>query len=198
MNETTWWYLSRASGIVAMVLLVLSVLWGVMLSTRALKPHDRPAWLLEVHKWLGGTALAMTALHLLGLALDGYVDFGPSELFVPGASGYRTVAVAIGVVSLYLMIAVQATSYMRRWLSRRAWHRVHLLSYVLVWSTAIHAGLASTDTGNRAYQALALILTMIAVAATMVRILRPARADWSQGVANRARTTGSEASRLVG
>jgi len=198
MNETTWWYLSRASGIVAMVLLVFSVLWGVMLSTRALKPHDRPAWLLEVHKWLGGTALAMTALHLIGLALDGYVDFGPSELFVPGASSYRTLAVAIGVVSLYVMIAVQATSYMRRWLSRRAWHRIHLLSYVLVWTTAIHAGLAGTDTVNRAYQALALLLTMIAVAATMVRILQPAREDRSAAARRRGPTAASEPSRLPG
>ena len=68
MNEQVWWYLSRSSGIIALVLLVLSVTWGVLLATRALKPHDRPAWLLEVHKWLGGTALAMTGLHLIGRA----------------------------------------------------------------------------------------------------------------------------------
>ena len=44
MNEKVWWYLSRSSGIIALVLLVLSVVWGVLLATRALKPHDRPAW----------------------------------------------------------------------------------------------------------------------------------------------------------
>ena len=175
MNEKVWWYLSRSSGIVALVLLVASVVWGVLLATRVLKPHDRPAWLLDLHRWLGGTALAMTGLHLLGLYLDGYIDYGVIELLVPGASEYRPLAVAIGVLSLYVMIAIQATSYLRRRLSKRVWRGVHLLSYGLVWGASLHAGLAGTDTVNRAYQALAIALTMIAVAATVVRVVTPHR-----------------------
>lgn len=181
MSEQTWWYLSRSSGIVAMVLLVLSVVWGILLSTRALKPMDRPAWLLDLHRWLGGTALVMTGLHLLGVYFDGYIDFGFTELLVPGASEYRPLAVAIGVVSLYVMIAVQATSYLRRWMSKRAWRTVHMSSYGLVWGAAIHAGLAGTDTVNRAYQVLALVLTMVAVAAVIVRILSPGRRQPAAG-----------------
>jgi DMSO/TMAO reductase YedYZ heme-binding membrane subunit len=173
MNEKVWWYLARSSGIIALVLLVLSVVWGVLLATRALRPMDRPAWLLDLHKWLGGMALVMTGLHMLGLYLDGYIEFGFADLLIPGASEYKTLAVAIGVLSLYVMIAVQATSYMRRWLSKRVWHGIHLMSYGLVWGAAIHAGMAGTDTVNRAYQALAILLTMVAVAATMIRIVMP-------------------------
>jgi DMSO/TMAO reductase YedYZ heme-binding membrane subunit len=175
MNEQIWWYLSRSSGIVALVLLVLSVVWGILLATRALKPHDRPAWLLDLHGWLGVTALVMTGLHLLGLYADGYVDFGVTELFVPGTSEYRPVAVAIGVVSLYVMVAVQVTASLRHRLPRRVWRSTHLLSYGLVWGAALHAGLAGTDTVNRAYQVLAIVLTMVAAAATIVRILTPGR-----------------------
>src|SRR5688572_18628698 len=91
VNEKLAWYVARSSGIVALVLLVASLTWGVLLATRVLRPHDRPAWLLDLHRWLGGLALAMTGLHLAGLWLDGYVHFGPAELFVPGASGYRPV-----------------------------------------------------------------------------------------------------------
>jgi DMSO/TMAO reductase YedYZ heme-binding membrane subunit len=173
VNEKVWWYLARSSGIVALVLLVLSVVWGVLLATRALRPMDRPAWLLDLHKWLGGMALAMTGLHMVGLYLDGYIEFGFTELLVPGASEYRPVAVAIGVLSFYVMVAVQVTSYMRRWLSKRVWHAIHVLSYGLVWGAALHAGMAGTDTVNRAYQALAILLTMVAVAATMIRIVSP-------------------------
>lgn len=180
MSEKTWWYLSRSSGIVAMVLLLLSVVWGILLVTRALKPMDRPAWLLDMHKWLGGTALVMTGLHLLGLYLDGYIEFGLAELFVPGASEYEPLAVAIGVVSLYVMVAVQATSYLRRWLPKRAWRGIHLLSYGLVWAAAIHAGMAGTDTVNRLYQVLALVLAMLAVGAMLVRIVTPGRARRAQ------------------
>ena len=175
MNEKVWWYLARSSGIVAMVLLVASVVWGVLLATRALKPHDRPAWLLDLHRWLGGTALVMTGLHLTGLVLDGYISFGLAELFVPGASSYRPLAVALGVLSMYVMIAIQASSYMRKHLSTRVWRGIHVSSYGVVWLAALHAGMAGTDTVNRVYQALALVLTMVAVAATIVRILAPGR-----------------------
>jgi DMSO/TMAO reductase YedYZ heme-binding membrane subunit len=175
VNEKIWWYLSRSSGIVAMALLVLSLVWGVLLATRVLKPHDRPAWIREVHSWLGGTALVMTGLHLLGLWLDGYVEFGPAELFVPGASDYRPVAVTFGVLSLYVLLAVQLTSWFRRRLPARAWRGVHLMSYGLVWGAAVHAGMAGTDIVNRAYQALAILLTMLAVGATLVRIVTPTR-----------------------
>ncbi len=175
MNEKIWWYVARSSGIVALVLLVASVVWGVALATRVLKPHDRPAWLLDLHRWLGGSALVMTALHLVGLLLDGYIDFGFADVLVPGASSYRPVAVAIGVFSLYALVAVQVTSYLRRWLSRQVWHGIHMLSYLVVWAAALHAGLAGTDVTNRAYQILALVLTIAAVAAGVVRVLTPGR-----------------------
>ena len=135
VNEHVWWYLARSSGIVALVLLVLSLVWGVLLATRALRHIIRPAWLLDLHKWLGGMALVMTGLHLLGLFLDGYIDYGFTELLVPGASAYRPLAVAIGILSFYVLVAIQATSYMRRRLSKRLSQRaIHLLSYGLVWS----------------------------------------------------------------
>jgi DMSO/TMAO reductase YedYZ heme-binding membrane subunit len=176
VNEKIWWYLSRSSGIVALVLLVATVVWGILLSTRVLKPHDRPAWLLDLHKWLGGSALVMTVLHMLGLYLDGYIDYGFTELLVPGTSTYRPLAVAFGVLSFYVLVAVQVTSYFRNRLSKRMWRSVHMLSYGLVWGAAIHAGTAGTDVVNRAYQVLALVLTVIAVSATVVRVLMPARA----------------------
>lgn len=175
MNEKIWWYLSRSSGIVALALLVASVLWGVLLATRALRPFDRPAWLLDLHRWLGGMALVMTGLHMLGLVLDGYVSFGAADLLVPGAASYRPLAVALGVLSMYVMIAVQVSGYLRRQLSARAWRAIHVSSYGVVWGAAIHAGLAGTDTVNRAYQVLALVLTLAAVAASVVRIVTPGR-----------------------
>jgi DMSO/TMAO reductase YedYZ heme-binding membrane subunit len=175
VSEKIWWYLARSSGIVALILLVVSLVWGVLLATRALRHIDRPAWLLDIHRWLGGTALVMTGLHLLGLLLDGYIDYGFTELLVPGTSAYRPLAVAIGILSFYVLVAIEATSYMRRRLSKRVWRGIHLLSYGLVWSAAIHAGMAGTDRVNRAYHVLALLLTMVAVAATVLRIVTPGR-----------------------
>jgi predicted ferric reductase len=175
MNEQIWWYLSRSSGIVAMVLLVATTVWGILLATRVLKPVDRPAWLLDLHRWLGGTALVMTVLHLVGLYFDGFVNFGPVELLLPGASSYRPLAVAIGVVSMYLLVAVQATSLMRRRLSKRVWRGVHLSSYALVWGAMIHAEMSGTDVTSRLYQLLMALMAGVTVGAVVIRLLTPHR-----------------------
>jgi DMSO/TMAO reductase YedYZ heme-binding membrane subunit len=117
--------------------------------------------------------------------LDGWVSFGVVDVLVPGASAYRPFAVALGILSMYVMIAVQATSYLRRRLPIRLWRAIHVSSYGLVWGASLHAGLAGTDTVNRAYQVLALLLTLIAVAATVVRIVAQPRGQRAAAMVER-------------
>jgi DMSO/TMAO reductase YedYZ heme-binding membrane subunit len=176
MNPQVWWYLARASGIVAWVLLVASVVWGVLLATRVLKPADRPAWLLAMHRWLSALAVTCTGLHLGALVADSYIHFGWAELFVPWASAWKPTAVAIGVIAFWLLVLVQVSSLMMRRLPKRMWRGIHITSYVMVWSVSVHAGLAGTDVSNRLYQAVALLLTIAAVSAAMIRVLTPRRA----------------------
>jgi predicted ferric reductase len=171
MNHLVWWYLARASGIVAWALLVAGLVWGVLLATRVLRPHDRPAWLLDLHRWLAGPAIAMVGLHIGALVADSFVHFGAADVLVPLASSWRPLPVALGVLSLYGLAAVEVTSLAMRRLSRRAWRAVHLTSYGLVWLVSLHAGLAGTDTFNLAYRGVAVVLTVAAVAATCVRLL---------------------------
>lgn len=176
MNEQVWWYLARSSGLVAWVLLVGSVVLGVLLSTRALKPLDRPAWLLALHRWMSGLAVAATGLHLAGLVADNYVHFGLVDLLVPFASTWKPEAVAVGVVALYLLALVQITSLLMARLPKRVWRGIHLSSYAMVWLVTVHAGLAGTDVGNRVYQGVALLLTIAAVTAAVLRVLVGRRA----------------------
>ena len=169
MTTQAWWYLARASGIVAWALLVASVAWGVLLTTRVLRPHDSPAWLLDLHRWLGGLAVATIALHVAALVADTYVHFGAADVLVPFASAWRPLAVALGVVAGWGVVAVQVTSVAMRHLPRRAWHAIHLTSYMTVWLASIHAGLAGSDTVNFAYRAVAVALTAVAAAAMLTR-----------------------------
>ena len=83
VDEHFWWYLSRASGMVAWLALSATCLWGILLITRMLKPADRPAWLLDLHRYLGLLAVVFTVVHLLGLVADNFVHFGFKELFIP-------------------------------------------------------------------------------------------------------------------
>jgi Ferric reductase like transmembrane component len=166
-----WWYLARAAGIVAWALLVAGLVWGVLLSTRVLRPHDRPAWLLDLHRWLAGLAVAMVGLHVGALVADTFVHFGPADVLVPLASGWHPVAVAFGVVAAYGLVAVQATSLAMRRLPRRGWRAVHLTSYGTVWLVSVHAGLAGSDAINPVYRTVALILVVAATGAAVTRLL---------------------------
>ncbi len=175
MNAQVWWYLARSSGIVALVLLLLSMVWGILLATRVLRPNDRPAWLLDLHRWFGSLAVVMTTLHLVGLVMDNYVHFGMREIFIPGESSYEPLAVAFGILAMYALVAVQVSSYFRRRLPKVLWRRIHLVSYVMLWASAMHAGMAGTDVGSRAYQMLAFALTLAGTGAILVRLLVPNR-----------------------
>lgn len=171
MHPQFWWWLSRATGMVAGILLVASLLWGVLLATRALKPVDRPAWLLAIHRWVSALACVGIVLHMVSLVADNYVHFSWKELFVPGGSAWKTAPVALGVVAFYLVALVQATSLVMRRLPTRWWKGIHYGGYLAVWLTSLHGALAGTDVSNRLYQAVALVLTIVAVTAGIVRVL---------------------------
>jgi DMSO/TMAO reductase YedYZ heme-binding membrane subunit len=148
MNPQTWWYLARASGLVAWGLLSASVVWGLLLSTRLTKGRPTPAWILDLHRFLGGSAVIFTALHLAGLVADSYVHFGIADLLVPYASSWQPAAVALGIVALYLLAAVEITSLLMRRLPRKLWHGIHLTSYAVFWLATFHLLLAGTDAAN--------------------------------------------------
>jgi hypothetical protein len=63
------WFVARAGGIVAWALTAGSVIWGLLLSTRPLGRRPRPAWLFDLHRFLGGLAVIFTAVHVLAVAL---------------------------------------------------------------------------------------------------------------------------------
>lgn len=170
VSPQLWWYVARASGIVAWLMLTASVVWGVVLSTKAFPNRRRPAWLLDLHRWLGGLTVAFVAIHLTALVADSYVHFDLADLAVPFASDWKPGPVAYGVVAVWLLVAVQLTSLARRRLSRRVWHGVHLTSYAVFWLTSIHAALAGTDRNQVLYQATAAVAILAVAWAAMYRL----------------------------
>ncbi len=96
MNPQFWWFLTRASGIVAWLMLTASVIWGIVLSTKAFPETRRPAWLLDLHRWLGGLTVSFVVIHLVALVADSYVQFDLVDLAVPFASAWKPLAVALG------------------------------------------------------------------------------------------------------
>jgi DMSO/TMAO reductase YedYZ heme-binding membrane subunit len=189
VHPQLWWWVSRSTGMVAGVLLVASLVWGVLVSTRALKPIDRPAWLLDMHRWFSALACVLIVVHLIALVADNFVHFSWAELFVPGASPWKTMPVALGVVAFWLIVVVQGTSLLQRRMPRDLWKFIHYFAYLAVWLTSLHGALAGTDAGNVVYRWVAMVLTFVAVAAAATRaVVGTARA---QAARRRARAEAS-------
>lgn len=148
MDPQLWWHVARASGLTAWALLSLSVLWGLLLSTRVLGGRAAPAWLLDLHRSLGALTVTFTAVHMIGLYVDEYIHFGARELFVPLASEYRPWAVAWGVVAMYLLLAVALTSWARHWIPDLLWRWIHRSAFVAFALSTTHTLTAGTDARN--------------------------------------------------
>jgi DMSO/TMAO reductase YedYZ heme-binding membrane subunit len=139
------WYVARASGIVAWALILLTIVWGLLLATKVLGRKPGPAWLLSLHRYLGALAVAFVGVHVGAILLDSYTSFGVTDVLVPFTGSWHPLAVAWGIVGMYLLAAIEITSLLRHKLSNRAWHAVHLLSYFLFATTTVHMLTAGTD-----------------------------------------------------
>jgi len=88
-SEKLYWYMARAGGLTSWWLVALAVFWGLMLSTRVTRGKATPAWLLDLHRFLGGLSIVFLALHIAGLMGDKWLQLSMKEALVPRASEPR-------------------------------------------------------------------------------------------------------------
>jgi predicted ferric reductase len=165
------WYVARSSGIVAWATVTASILWGLALSSRLVRKRGVPAWLLDLHRYLGTLSLVFVLIHLGGLWADNFVYFGPSELFVPMKSPWKTGAVAWGIVAFYFLAAIQISSWLMRYMKRRIWHAIHLSSIGLWITATVHTFLAGQDRHNTLLQWFVVASTILVVQLTVFRLI---------------------------
>ena len=175
MTSQVWWYVARSGGIVAWLLLAASVLWGVALSSRFLGTKPKPNWMLDLHRFLGGLSVVFTAVHLVALLADSFVTITIVHVLVPFTGKYHTVAMAWGVLALYLLLAVEVTSLFRRRLPRRAWRAIHYLSFPLFMAGTVHLLLVGTDRATVPLRVGVLAAVALVCTATFVRIVKAGR-----------------------
>lgn len=163
MASHTWWYVARAGGLVAWGLVLASCVWGLLHATRALGRRPTPAWMLSTHRYVGALAVVFTGVHILGLVADSYVSFGIDEVLVPFASSWHPVAVAWGVVAMWMLVAVEGTSLAREHLPQHVWRGIHLLSYPILAFTTVHLLAAGTDAKSLLPETLAVAVGVVTV-----------------------------------
>ncbi len=139
------WYVTRSAGIVAYLVLWLSVAWGLAVSSRILDTLLHRSFTYEFHQFLSLLAIGFIALHIIVLYFDRYLPYSISQLLVPFLSPYRPVWVGIGVIALYLTLLVTVTFYLRSRIGMKAFRSIHVLSLVAYLATAVHGLMSGTD-----------------------------------------------------
>jgi predicted ferric reductase len=159
-SATNLWYVTRATGLVALVLLTISMVLGVLASVR----YERaglPRFVTSgLHRNTSLLALAFTGAHIVTTLADTYAPVRVQDVVVPFISAYRPFWLGLGAIAFDLMLAATITSLLRSRMSYRRWQAVHLTSY-LCWPVAVLHGLG---TGSDAPVRWVLLLTLVCVA----------------------------------
>ncbi len=144
----TLWYVTRATGVAAYIALSLSVALG-MLRTIARNARERLSWVVdELHQFIATLAGVLVLGHLTALALDPFLPFSVTNLLLPVAEPYRPLAVNLGVLSLYSMVVLLFSSWLRRRLPYKTWRGLHYVSFVAFVVVTAHGWLAGSDSGE--------------------------------------------------
>ncbi len=174
-GSTVFWYASRATGIVAMVLLTVVLVLGLVVTRQGRIPGLPRFAVAGLHRNLSLLAVAFIAVHVLTAVLDSYVSIPLRSSLIPFTSGYERFWLGLGAVSLDLMLAMIVTSLIRGRLNRRLWRAVHLLAY-LSWPVALAHGIgASKDLQQGRLLGLAVGCALVVVAAVAWRLAAAAR-----------------------
>lgn len=145
-SDPTFWIEARASGMLAFVLLTVSVLAGIVLKSRPFGKALKPATVTDTHRFLALLCLGATAIHGVSLVLDSTVHIGVTDLLVPGTVSYRPIWVGVGVVAAELMVLVYASFSQRKRIGAQNWRRLHWATYGIFAAMLVHGVMSGTDT----------------------------------------------------
>jgi methionine sulfoxide reductase heme-binding subunit len=169
-SSTALWYASRATGVVALVLLTAVVVLGILVSRRGRLPGLPRFATTSLHRSLSLLAVAFTAVHVVTAIADPYVTIGIAAAVIPFTSPYKPLWVGLGAASLDIIAALIITSLARARIGRRTWRAVHWLAYAS-WPVAlVHSIGSGTDLRGGVLLALAVLCTAAVVGATGWRI----------------------------
>ena len=169
-----FWYLSRAAGFTAYLLLFFSVAIGIAIGTRFADRFAKRNVLFDLHRFTTILALAFTVFHVYILLGDQYFSYNVWELSIPFLNPYRTIETAVGVFAAYAMVLIVVSFYVRQYIGFRAWRAVHFLTFALFAAAVYHGIAAGTDTtevwAKGLYMATASVTMMLVLYRVQYRI----------------------------
>lgn len=148
LGDHIWWLASRASGLVALALVTISVGLGLTMAGRIMRAPGRARILTAIHEQTALAALVAIGIHGVTLLGDAFLNPGIVGITVPGAMDYRPVWTGLGIAGGYLAAILGLTFYIRRRIGPRLWRRAHRFTIVVYALAVAHTLGAGSDAGT--------------------------------------------------
>ncbi|HEX5223590.1 MAG TPA: ferric reductase-like transmembrane domain-containing protein [Solirubrobacteraceae bacterium] len=176
-GSSGYWYLTRSTGTVALLLLTASVVLGVV-DVRRWSSQRWPRFVIDsLHRNTALLAMVFLVLHILTSVLDGFAPISLADAIVPFGGSYRPLWLGLGAVSFDLLIAIVLTSVMRARIGVTTWRTVHWLVYAS-WPIALLHGLGTGSDVTRTWQlAISVVCAAGVLLALLARVLDRAAAS---------------------
>lgn len=188
-GPSAYWYLTRSSGAVALILLTLALVLGVV-DLRRWSTETWPRFAIDsLHRSVSLLALAFLCLHILTAVLDTFAPISLVNAVIPFTGSYRPLWLGLGALAFDLTVAVILTSVLRRRLGHRVWRITHWLAYAS-WPLALLHGFG---TGSDVKSAWSLALSIGCLTAVAGAVLIRVADGWPEQLARRGAALGAAA-----
>ena len=167
-SSTALWYISRATGMVSLVLFTAVMVLGLLVSRQGKLPGLPRFARRALHRYLSLLAVSFVAVHVASAVADSFVNIGAGRGDGPVRLAVPPVWLGLGAVALDLMIAVIVTSLSARRIGRRTWRAVHWLAYAS-WPVAIAHSIGAGRPAQRSAAWLAIACTPAVAIAVALR-----------------------------
>ena len=186
-DTQAYWFMARAGGIVAYLLLWLATIWGIVMSSKAAKGHMSPLTIFGLHETLPLLATLFAAFHALILLGDSFINFNVIHILIPFTSPYKPVWTGLGTIALLFSAALIVSFYVRKQIGQRAWRLLHFTAYLAFVLALVHGLMAGSDSGSPVIKLMYLFSGATVLFFTYYRLLtiRPKTAGKSQKATNR-------------
>jgi DMSO/TMAO reductase YedYZ heme-binding membrane subunit len=174
VGPSAYWYLTRASGTVAVILLTASMVIGIAAIARLHGPGV-PRFVVDgVHRTASLLAVAFLAIHIITGVLDSFASISLLDAVIPFVGSYRPLWLGLGAIAFDLLLAVAITSLIRDRMGHATWRGVHWLAYA-AWPLAVVHGLG---TGSDVRQSWLQIITVACILAVLAAVVGRAMIGW--------------------
>ena len=185
-TPSAFWYMTRGTGTVALILLTCTVALGIA-NVRRTQVGGAPRFVLQaVHRNLSLLAVTFLVVHIATTLLDGFAPISVINVVVPFTSSYRPIWLGLGAIAFDLLVAITVTSLLRLRMGYEVWRATHWLAYAS-WPIALVHGLG-TGTDPKAHWMM--LVTIGCVAIVVVAVMLRVSSGWPQHTVTRLSAVG--------